>query len=465
METLRQFVDALLGRPDQGEPDIGRGYHSKPDMVSGSYELRRIKLRRVAPTDGEPGLNFDWPETDFYEYYWAHQMYGTRISHFTSWLVRMMLGGARAWRKKQLSSEVYSPRLKKMLVTAWIAVPLAVIAGWIILRQPVAVVSTGGALTVGLVALWKFGISPMLSTTVTDVAGDAARYLDVTPQNVARRYDIIRGGIDMLKELHTKGDVQETTGEVKYQYERVVLVGHSLGSLIAYDLIRHYWAEINGNLRVRPKDFEGVERFDGGNVPPWGVPFDTDKDSVAFRDGQARCWQRINAWWLGQPSLARDLVQAKGRARWLVSDLVTIGSPLTYAALLLADGPDDLKEKQTLRELPTCPPDRSKHVNEGCFTVPLSEEADRFAKYDILGHQAPFAVTRWTNLYFPNDPIGGPLTPVFLKGIDEPSLYGPRVWVPGSAHVKYWKTKNHKPIPAAEPCVAQLRKILTRCVT
>ena len=57
MGTLRAFVDAML------EP---RTFHSKPDTVSDSYELRRIKLRRVQGGDGRPEVNVDWPETDFY---------------------------------------------------------------------------------------------------------------------------------------------------------------------------------------------------------------------------------------------------------------------------------------------------------------------------------------------------------------------------------------------------------------
>ena len=49
---------------------------------SDQYELRRLKLRRICVSkDASENVNTDWPETDFYEYYWAHQMYGTTISH------------------------------------------------------------------------------------------------------------------------------------------------------------------------------------------------------------------------------------------------------------------------------------------------------------------------------------------------------------------------------------------------
>ena len=36
---------------------------------------------------------------------------------------------------------------------------------------------------------------------LTDIAGDAARYFDINPKNITRRYDIICGGIDILRKL------------------------------------------------------------------------------------------------------------------------------------------------------------------------------------------------------------------------------------------------------------------------
>lgn len=143
-----------------------------------------------------------------------------------------------------------------------------------------------------------------------------------------------------------------------------------------------------------------------------------------------------------------------------MTDLITVGSPLTYAALLLADGSVDLSEKMTLRELPTCPPDRSKDVNKGRFTVLLGEEAPRFINYPILGHQAPFAITRWTNMYFSNDRIGGSLKSVFLRGIKEQELKPVR-WPPMTAHVSYWKTRNHRAVRAAADSIRWIREILT----
>ena len=41
---------------------------------------------------------------------------------------------------------------------------------------------------------------------------------------------------------------------------------------------------------------------------------------------------------------------------WLVSDFVTLGSPLAHASFLLANSKKDLEDRKRERELPTCPP-------------------------------------------------------------------------------------------------------------
>src|SRR5207342_3016813 len=91
-------------------------------------------------------------------------------------------------------------------------------------------------------------------------------YLDVDPKNVARRYAILRGGIKLLQKLHEDHD--EGKAGIKYRYGRVVLVGHSLGSVIAYDILRHYWGKVNGQINVGDLDVSEVENFVGSNCPP-----------------------------------------------------------------------------------------------------------------------------------------------------------------------------------------------------
>jgi pimeloyl-ACP methyl ester carboxylesterase len=185
----------------------------------------------------------------------------------------------------------------------------------------------------------------------TDFAGDAARYLDANPKNVSRRYDIVRGGVAMLRKLHT--DCDEEAGFVMYRYGRVVLLGHSLGSVIAYDILRHYWQEVNGKIDIDPTEFHRVENFSGGNDEPKFAGAAPYSDAELFRTGQRAAWCHLSR---DRPAGVKLKNDRKSDARWLVTDLVTLGSPLTYAPLLLADGLDDFESKRRLRELPICPP-------------------------------------------------------------------------------------------------------------
>jgi hypothetical protein len=78
-------------------------------------------------------------------------------------------------------------------------------------------------------------------------------------------------------------------------------------------------------------------------------------------------------------------------------------------------------------------------------------------------HQAaPFAMTRWTNLYYPGDVIGEAVAPVFGPGVrdvrlePEPGERDPR-WLPRrlhwarrpGAHVRYWRSGGRAPLAEA----------------
>ena len=69
METLRKFVKSVL--------NPGEMYYSAPEKMSDNIEMRRLK-----------GTN--QRKVDFYEYYWAHLMEGTKLSHVFSWLWNLL---------------------------------------------------------------------------------------------------------------------------------------------------------------------------------------------------------------------------------------------------------------------------------------------------------------------------------------------------------------------------------------
>jgi hypothetical protein len=73
MATLHDFVRWLLpDDEDEGDNEDHKreyNYYSKPDEIGDSFELRRIKLKRLKREDDPQGrgLNECWPPTDFYE--------------------------------------------------------------------------------------------------------------------------------------------------------------------------------------------------------------------------------------------------------------------------------------------------------------------------------------------------------------------------------------------------------------
>ena len=46
--------------------------------------------------------------------------------------------------------------------------------------------------------------------------------------------------------------------------------------------------------------------------------------------------------------------------RWLITDFVTLGSPLTHAEFLMASSSRDLRKRQSEREYPRSPPIREQ---------------------------------------------------------------------------------------------------------
>lgn len=450
METLQSFVNALLrvetsccGGPPK---DALVTYYSKPDTISNSYELRRYKLRVEQTADGK-GINADWPETDFYEYYWAHHMYGTTVSHVFAWLRRVLVSSVPFLR----FGKTEYPRLRIASWTVWLAMALVLAIGvWFIMhpdfRPLESIVVTTGVF--GLFwALLRMGVLGAF----TDVVGDAARYFDVNPKNVARRYDILRGGIAMLQKLHK--DCDSVGDKIMYRYGRIVLVGHSLGSVIAYDILRHYWYEVNGQIDAGKiqDQLSQLENYVGSNGAPEFKDAKPHSSAVQYRTHQHEAWCKLNDTVLS----GVELPKSAKCTRWLITDLVTLGSPLAHAPVLLASGRADLELKRRLRELPTCPPDRSHNQSPGHFTVQLQSEANRIVNYPILHHGACFALTRWTNLYFSNDLVGGPVAVPFGSAIEDWRLQKPS-WSPFRAHISYWDTRR-----TSEP-VDHLRSLLVK---
>jgi hypothetical protein len=154
------------------------------------------------------------------------------------------------------------------------------------------------------------------------------------------------------------------------------------------------------------------------------------KESALYRDMQIKLWQAIRE--LGNP--------------WLVTDLITLGSPLAHAVLLLAHNEEDLKKRQDQRELPTNPPTRKDDAKKREPFPARNTEPKPELESLIIHHAGLFACTRWTNLYFPvkwglfGDIVGGPLASCFGWGIRDIAVRVRKPWRRYTlwAHTSYW---------------------------
>jgi hypothetical protein len=253
------------------------------------------------------------------------------------------------------------------------------------------------------VAAWLFLTSYFVLSAafLQPYIGDVARYLRNSPANVAGRRDIRRNSVDTLLALHRSG-----------KYDRIVVVAHSLGTMVAYDMLRATFARLFRDMPVDRTELNPEFcRIDAGGL-----------GRVDLRRNARAVMRKLYA--LMMKKRAEKAAQNQGEAAekkgeplvWLVTDFVTLGSPLTHAQYLLCHGKtvtgpirdvseliEDFERRVKERELPTCQP--KKFDGDDILTYGRTHF-----------HQAAlFGLTRWTNIYFPlkqvfwGDPIGGPV--------------------------------------------------------
>jgi hypothetical protein len=259
--------------------------------------------------------------------------------------------------------------------------------------------------------------------------GDAARYFRGSPANVAVRRAIRKEAVDTLERLHTSG-----------QYDRIIIVAHSLGCVVSYDMLRTYFSRVCDELPS--VDLLGPE-LDEVDHLQWSYKETAKSDDKKFLRSKARqIIANIADATVYQPP---SLQPAKS---WLVTDFVTLGSALSHAYFLMCDGNshDKLKEdfarRVTEREFPTCPPARLDQDGLLTFNNPKRKTRQ-------IHHGALFALTRWTNIYFPmvqifwGDAIGGPVAPIFGRHIvDLPVSTSESGAADFFTHTLYWNTER-----------------------
>lgn len=367
METIRQFVAHVWKQDKQVEDPH---FWNKPSAVCESFEQRRITTDRPKIKGSDDRVC----RTDFYEYYWAHHTVGTKWEHFVGWFLALLKCYPDRYKNHPKS-------LKPLWYMLWGVFLLgsSSIAGWLFAVHCLTEYYESNAIAALILGVLISAIEGAvlfycnkLRKFFTDYFGDVARYVRAEPANIAIRQAIREGGIELLERIHQTGE-----------YNRIVLVGHSLGSIIAYDILNHLWARHN--------KFEVTQGSSSKSTPLSEKAKElADKLQLMTSDCGLATFDQKKYWDL-QRQLFNELTQNDPANNWLISDFVTLGSPLTYADILLFDNETQFVKRKLDREYPTSPP--------------LTESGSWYYGADsdcYLHHGAVFAAVKWTNIYTPH---------------------------------------------------------------
>jgi hypothetical protein len=413
MSTLWKFVDLVWmhAPPPKGAPP--RRVYSEPDELSGVFELRRLSTN----------FNAEQKRTDFFEFYWAHLMRDNDLGDVLGWL-----GHLATRRKGQVPPQLH--KAWRILRAAAIVMPflIAMTFGGAVFSgaegHDAALMMLIGLLLVGfcgLVLLDQLFFSPVL--------GDAARYLRPTPKNVGCRQDIRERGVKLLEALHASN-----------KYDRIILVGHSLGGVIAYELAGLMWGRRNRDMGREGPMQAALAAVEAAGLEHAAKP--NPASMAKWRAAQAQMFAAL-----------QGLDDETGAPLWLISDLVTLGSPIAHADTLMADDRAEFDELVRRREFPTCPPqfetfpDGARRFSY-CRTPGAADESHAVPR--CPNNAAVFCAVRWTNIYFPmqgimrGDLISGAAGDLFGPGLADIAARAPGKggWFP---HMDYFRLDDEGP--------------------
>jgi hypothetical protein len=323
-----------------------------------------------------------------------------------------------------------------VLVAILLAIPALFVTGYALNTDvPVWII---GLITSAVVLVFWFGLYRMVARALvnktTSSLVDVARYLDTSPYSYAARRAIRGGLVDLLHALHDG------------RYSRIVVVAHGVGTYISYDALTAFWAQTHG-LHAGPPAPAKLGAVDSlEHAADRLIADDANGALDAFQDLQFALWQ--------------DLREQENP--WHITDFVTVGAPMALADLLvtrpgLVSG---FKKSDTVRRrelfeglvrrgvLVRCPPRSVTLPVDSNEHPPASYHCRDGEAHQVLGSHSPFAVTRWTNLWFPvtrgalhGDWFGGALRPLFGPGIRDIAVHGnkPERFKRGSAHTEYFR--------------------------
>lgn len=308
--------------------------------------------------------------------------------------------------------------------------------------------------------------------------GDAARYFSSSAADYSENREILREAVELIEELHRAtidAGQNSDAASVSYRYARISVVGHSLGSAIAYDAVCAAWRARHMNINFTDREAVNTVQKIGtelarleasgltagrkvrpprkGQDPMRNPKQRGDALLFEFQVAVSHLFYTTHTFKDGMPS--REVAPD---SRWILSDLVTIACPLAHAEVLIASSSEDLDARISAGDLYRSPPEpHPRHDN----TI---EHRYARRRNSIPHHQSLFALTRWTNLFISHDIVGGPLPKRFGLGIDECEV-GSMRWLWSFLvlypHSSYWVvSKREKLRGSSEQSLEKIREVV-----
>ena len=426
MDTLREFINNIKDKNDL--------VFNNPDKIANFHETRRISMAQR--------------NVDFYEYYWANLITEPTSLALCRW-VFMLLFRIKSERLNWLLVIVitiltliafttiyytltafdfpsFCPKLSNLYHDCFKEInPILLFHEKIVIGNEIVGIIYSAIkhlvifIVVTIVGLFTY--LKLIGNNVLSVLGDAFKYLAPVPQNINDRYKIRENGIRFLRKLH---DLRDSDGNPLY--DRIIIVGHSLGSVIGYDLIRYLWPNY-----VRSHLFAPIDSNQAGIYSELYKKFTENPPSLNIEPSEFQPYQSL---------LFKELKNKGNKCR--ITNFVTLGSPLYLIPFLYTENKMSFNERVKLRELITCPPQiqrikpfvNNSPINDERFPISFLENNREF-----INHSSPFAFIQWDNFYFKNDFIGGDLIDLG-KGISNNVV---PIGVKGKFILKFFPCKTH----------------------
>ena len=270
-ETLDKFARGLK---DQLESRISKKNYNikmehmvtpRKDAMGTSWLESFVRLSPVSSNKNSEESSQD--RIDIHEYYWAYMVQNEiNPSEVLQWTSLTMKLVRKYFKKNQKVLESFVSEqesdfindIQSLSKLIWIYRYLFTPSLWLIRLLPFpSYVQT----------LWEYIKKHFVSPILVDYIGDIVIYTntDMLSRHFKLRQSILRGNITFTKDILKNGDD-----------DRVILVGHSLGSSVAYDTLNNLNLEknsiANNNNSNDKENFLPIERIKG--LVTFGSPLD-----------------------------------------------------------------------------------------------------------------------------------------------------------------------------------------------